>query len=92
MTTTPRELLVGSPRQRHQPEQPRQPIPRIIPWEEWLELRRISDGTGRRLRKAGKVKVTQLSPRRIGVREDHDREFLESCLVPPPAKGDGGAS
>jgi hypothetical protein len=56
------------------------PIPRVIPFLEWCRLRGISESTGRRLIRAGKVKITDLSARRIGVREDHDREYLESCL------------
>jgi hypothetical protein len=43
-------------------------------------MRGISVSTGQRLADAGKVKVTYLSPRRKGVREDHDREYLDSCL------------
>lgn len=58
----------------------RSPILRVIPWLEWVKLRGISASTAERLRRAGKVKITQLSPRRIGVREDHDREYLDSCL------------
>jgi hypothetical protein len=52
----------------------------VIPWLEWIELRGIGVSTAERLEKAGKVKVTYLSPRRKGVREDHDREYLEACL------------
>jgi hypothetical protein len=54
-------------------------IPRVIPWLEWVKLRGFSVSTGERLARAGKVKVTYLSPRRKGVREDHDREYLDSC-------------
>jgi predicted site-specific integrase-resolvase len=49
---------------------------------EWLEARGISYWTAHRLAKAGKLKITQVSPGRIGVREDHDREYLDSCLRP----------
>jgi hypothetical protein len=56
------------------------PIPRVIPWLEWCKLRGISLSTAERLARAGKVKVTYLSERRKGVREDHDREYLDSCL------------
>ena len=59
---------------------PRSTIPRVIPWLEWCEMRGISVSTGQRLADAGKVKVTYLSPRRKGVREDHDQEYLDSCL------------
>jgi hypothetical protein len=54
-------------------------IPRVIPFIEWCKLRGFSLSTGERLARAGKVKVTYLSPRRKGVREDHDREYLDSC-------------
>src|SRR6516164_10559133 len=52
---------------------------RVIPWLEWCELRAISLSTAERLARAGKVKVTYMSERRKGVREDHDREYLDSC-------------
>ena len=52
---------------------------RVIPFGEWCKLRSISPATGYRIRKAGKIKITHLSERRIGVREDHDREFLDNC-------------
>jgi hypothetical protein len=54
-------------------------FPRVIPWLDWVKLRGFSLSTGERLARAGKVKVTYLSPRRKGVREDHDREYLDSC-------------
>jgi hypothetical protein len=57
----------------------RSTVPRVIPFLEWCRLRGISASTGRRLIRAGKVKITDLSPRRIGVREDHDQEYLDSC-------------
>jgi predicted site-specific integrase-resolvase len=52
---------------------------RVVPWLAWCELRGISLSTAERLQRAGKIKVTWLSPRRKGVREDHDREYLASC-------------
>jgi predicted site-specific integrase-resolvase len=52
----------------------------VFPFLEWCQMRGISPATGRRLIAAGKVKVTQLSTRRIGVRSDHDREYLDACL------------
>jgi len=66
-------------RQRQSDLSNRSIIPRVIPWLQWCKLRGISVSTGERLEDAGKVKVTYLSPRRKGVREDHDREYLESC-------------
>ena len=46
---------------------------------EWCKLRRISVPTAYRLIKAGKLEVTQLTERRIGIRSDHGREYLDSC-------------
>jgi hypothetical protein len=43
-------------------------------------MRGISVATGRRLAAAGKIKITHLSERIIGVRSDHDQEYLDSCL------------
>jgi predicted site-specific integrase-resolvase len=57
-------------------------FPRTMPLSKWLELRGVSRWTAYRLEKAGKLKLTQLSPGLFGVREDHDREYLESCLRP----------
>jgi len=52
----------------------------VYPFLEWCRMRGLSVPTGRRLAAAGKVKITQLSERRIGVRSDHDQEYLDSCL------------
>jgi predicted site-specific integrase-resolvase len=47
---------------------------------EWCQMRGISKATARRLHLAGKLKLTRLSERRVGVRSDHDREYLDACL------------
>jgi hypothetical protein len=47
---------------------------------EWAEMRNISLATARRLVAAGRVKLTYLSTRRVGVRSDHDLEYLDSCI------------
>jgi predicted site-specific integrase-resolvase len=52
----------------------------VYPFLDWCKMRGISVATGRRLIAAGRVKATQLSERRIGVRSDHDQEYLDSCL------------
>jgi predicted site-specific integrase-resolvase len=52
----------------------------VYPFLDWCKMRGISVATGRRLIAAGRVKVTDLSDRRIGIRSDHDREYLDSCL------------
>jgi hypothetical protein len=57
------------------------PFPPIIPFREWCKLRNITPATGRRYAAEGKVKLTRLSLRKMGVRADHDREFLDRCLA-----------
>jgi hypothetical protein len=52
----------------------------VYPFHEWCVLRGLSVPQGRRLIDSGRLKVTQLSERRIGIRSDHDREYLDSCL------------
>jgi hypothetical protein len=52
----------------------------VYPFEEWCVLRGVSVATGRRLAAVGRLKITHLSERCIGVRSDHDREYLDSCL------------
>jgi hypothetical protein len=52
----------------------------VFPFLDWCEMRGISKATGRRLAAAGRVKLTYLSERRIGVRSDHDQEYLDSCV------------
>ena len=59
-------------------------VPRVIPWIQWCELRGISVSTGERLQRAGKVRVSYMSARRKGVREDHDQEYLDSCARSEP--------
>ena len=52
----------------------------VYPFREWCKMRGVSVATGRRLAAAGKVKITHLSERIIGIRSDHDQEYLDSCL------------
>jgi hypothetical protein len=52
----------------------------VYPFNEWVKLRGISVATGRRIIADGRVKVTRLSARRIGIRSDHDQEYLDSCI------------
>jgi hypothetical protein len=57
---------------------PSQPI-RVFTFPKWCEKNNFSTRTGHRLIAAGKgPRVTQLSDNRIGIREDHDLEWLES--------------
>jgi hypothetical protein len=51
----------------------------VYPFKDWCKMRGISIATARRLAAAGRVKITHLSERCIGVRSDHDQEYLDSC-------------
>ena len=51
----------------------------VTPFLDWCAAKGISESTGRRLIQAGKLKVVHLSARRIGVRSDHDAEYLAQC-------------
>jgi hypothetical protein len=54
-----------------------QPL-RVLSFKQFCELGGFSPRTGRRLIGSGDgPKITQLSERRIGVREDHFREWLD---------------
>jgi hypothetical protein len=54
---------------------------RVLGFHEWCKLNDISPRTGRRIIASGKgPKVTQLSARRIGIREDHNAEWQESLV------------
>jgi predicted site-specific integrase-resolvase len=55
-----------------------QPI-RVYTIQQWAELRGLSMSTARRIIREGRIKVVQLSERRLGIRSDHDLEFLKSC-------------
>jgi len=60
---------------------PRPPNPRkvyLIP--QWCELNGFSLATGRRIIARGEIKVTQLSERRRGIREDHNAEWQDSRI------------
>jgi predicted site-specific integrase-resolvase len=66
---------------REQERRQRQHNPLVVyPFLDWCKMRGISVATGRRVIAAGRVKVTQLSERRMGIRSDHDQEYLDSCL------------
>jgi predicted site-specific integrase-resolvase len=57
---------------------------RILSFKHWCELNNISAATGRRIIRAGKVRVTQLSERRIGIGEDDNAEFQARCARGQP--------
>jgi hypothetical protein len=52
---------------------------RILSFKHWCELNNISQATGRRLIRAGKVRVSQLSDRRIGIAEDDNADYQARC-------------
>jgi hypothetical protein len=62
------------------PAQQRGPIV-VYTLDEWCRMRKLSRATARRLNAEGKLKFTQLSERRIGIRSDHDQEYLDACDV-----------
>jgi predicted DNA-binding transcriptional regulator AlpA len=52
---------------------------RVMTFSQWCERNSLSKITGWRILKAGDgPKVTQLSARRIGIREDHNAEWQNS--------------
>jgi predicted site-specific integrase-resolvase len=57
---------------------------RILSFKRWCALNSISEATGRRIIRAGKVRVTQLSDRRIGIGEDDNADFQARCARGEP--------
>jgi hypothetical protein len=66
-------------RQRQRAESHRNKSQRILSFKQWCQLNGISEATGRRLIRAGKVRVTRLSERRIGIGEDDNADFQAAC-------------
>jgi predicted site-specific integrase-resolvase len=52
---------------------------RILSFKDWCALNSISEATGRRLIKAGKVRITRLTERRIGISETQNAEYQAAC-------------
>jgi len=50
-----------------------------MPFPEWCRYKGVSLNTGKRWRKAGKIRVVRLSANRVGVTESADREFMRAC-------------
>ena len=69
-----REQLYEAARQQAEalPEE----IVRVIPFKQWCVIRGLSEAVAHRLVKKGKLRITRLSERRIGVRTDHDAQYL----------------
>jgi hypothetical protein len=69
------------PREQDRRAQQREHNPIVVyTVQQWCDLRGFSIATGRRIIAAGKVKVTRLSERRIGIRSDHDRAYLDARM------------
>jgi hypothetical protein len=52
---------------------------RVYTFTQWCEKNGLTERTGRRILASGDgPKITQLSERRIGIREDHDLAWLDS--------------
>jgi hypothetical protein len=52
---------------------------RVSSFSDWCKLNGFSEATGRRIIASGNgPKVTVLSARRIGIREDHNAEWQDS--------------
>jgi len=61
------------------------PSNRIMSIQEWCDRNGFSLATGWRIRKSGDgPKVTQVSARRIGIREDHHSEWFNEWLKRRP--------
>jgi hypothetical protein len=48
---------------------------RILTFKQWCALNSISEATGKRIIRAGKVRITRLSERRIGIGELDNADF-----------------
>jgi hypothetical protein len=63
-----------------------QPLVRVFTLREWYESANLSKQTAKRLIASGAgPKLTRLSPRRIGVRQDHARQWLDARVIEPTA-------
>jgi predicted site-specific integrase-resolvase len=73
-----------SERRKRQRKESHRKSQRILSFKQWCELNNISEATGRRIIAAGKVRVTQLSQRRIGVGEDDNADYQQRCARGEP--------
>jgi predicted site-specific integrase-resolvase len=71
--------LFEAERRNRQSKESRRTSQRILSFKQWCALNSISEATGRRLIKAGKVRIVRLSERRIGIGEDDNAEFQARC-------------
>jgi hypothetical protein len=71
-------------RRKRQRKESRRKSQKILSFRDWCRLNSISESTGRRIIAAGKIRVTQLSERRIGVGEDDNADFQARCARGEP--------
>jgi hypothetical protein len=71
-------------RRNRQSKESRRTSQRILSFKQWCRLNSISEATGRRLIKAGKVRIVRLSERRIGIGENDNADFQASCARGEP--------
>ena len=76
--------LYEAERRKRQRKESRRKSQRILSFRDWCRLNSISESTGRRIIAAGKVRVTHLSERRIGVGEDDNADFQWRCARGEP--------
>jgi hypothetical protein len=57
----------------------RSPFQKVKPLAAWCQDKGFSLSTGRRLVKAGKLRLTHLSPRRVGVSEADDAAYMKAA-------------
>jgi hypothetical protein len=67
-------------RRQRQREESHRSSQRILSFKDWCRLNTISQSTGRRIIAAGKVRVTQLSERRIGISESANADYQAACV------------
>jgi hypothetical protein len=67
-------------RRQRQREESGRTSQRILSFKAWCALNGFSESTGRRIIAAGKVRVTQLSERRIGIGELDNADFQAACV------------
>ena len=66
-------------RRQRQRDESRRTSQKILSFKDWCQLNSISEATGRRLIRAGKVRVTRLSERRIGIGENDNADYQAAC-------------
>jgi hypothetical protein len=76
----PAVSLHEADRRQRQREESHRTSERILSFRDWCALNGFSASTGRRIIAAGKVRVTQLSERRIGISESANADYQAACV------------